>query len=85
MANDRLILRCSFCGAEQTLAKYYPTWFTGDSAEGSLEMTKQHLDLVPAFISQHSTHHPRCGKVDLNGEPGFEIRMESNARTDPVS
>jgi hypothetical protein len=83
MANDRLRLRCKFCDDPGiTVAKYYPTWFTGTTENGALEMYKAHAVAAHDYIAKHSLCNPYCGGMDLNGEPGFVLETESTARTE---
>lgn len=76
MANQRLNIHCDFCGALTTLGKYYPTWMTGDAAEGSIEMYTEHAERVRDFLSKHSTHNPDCGKTFM-ASPGFHLTLDA--------
>ncbi len=76
MANQYLRLHCDFCSESTTIGKYYPTWMTGDPAEGGIEMYDGHAVNAQKFIARHSTHNPDCGKLFM-AVPGFSLTLDA--------
>jgi len=68
MANDRVWLRCTTCGDQLLVAKYYPQswiiWTRGVALE--------------RFVAEHLEHHPRDGRWCLAGDPGLAFETESD-------
>lgn len=76
MANNRMYLRCNTCGAEQFLAKYYPS--TSWSTRGDLV---DYNAAIPNFIGEHSEcGHMPAGTDYMWGDGAFSISYEVDER-----
>lgn len=69
MANDRISIRCSACGAKKLIAKYYPTiiadgWPAPDFAD---------------WMYEHMHGPCRPAAKDLQGDPGFTLITDSES------
>ncbi len=65
MADDRVFIRCKYCGGWKMLLKFY----TG----GSFHRDNGILE----WLDSHAGCHPRQFDMDLDGDPGFELLTES--------
>ena len=87
MANDRIYLKCRFCGKMEMLWKFYPYTESGgiaanDFVDGpaNIESVCLYSEVYPiqVFIRKHIIMcHPRATSNHLNGEPGFTLITES--------
>ena len=68
MANDRIWIRCTVCGEQYLLTKYYPSTNLGDlySPETLVDWLKQHL-------RERQERGIDIDGFDLNKNPGFEF------------
>ena len=76
MADDRLQLRCDFCGGWVTLMRYSMTHGLGmERVCGS----PTHMRLLMEWIDTHAQCHPRAQdcKHDLGGVAGWSLVPES--------
>ena len=69
MANDRIYVKCDFCGAEQMLVKIW---------EGPEHIDWEHLIRFAGFFCHHSLCHPLHMEDRRNGIPGFSFVTESD-------
>jgi len=67
MANDRVFIKCKFCGGWRMLLKFFPP-------TGSKTGDNNILD----FLNAHAICHPRRCEIDLGGDPGFELFTEAD-------
>lgn len=76
MANNRMYLRCNTCGAEQFLAKYYPS-----TSWGTCPDLVDYNKVICDFICEHSelNHLPK-GTNYVNGDGAFSISYECEER-----
>lgn len=66
MANDRVFIKCKYCGGWKMLLKFYPTSGSTYRDNGILEWLDDHAGCHPSF---------RCG-LDLGGDAGFTLHTE---------
>ena len=77
MANDRLYVRCEFCGEFRFLGKFYPA---------HLGISLDDMATLREFMELHLECNPRYGGPDLGKAPGFgfyteQMRTESYAQS----
>lgn len=80
MANDRIWIHCKYCDKGKLLLKYYPTgsyvWPIHNDPEGFEDWMLEHLKECIQPRLKGSPVGPLV-YYDLNGDPGFELRVES--------
>ena len=71
MANDRVYIKCKYCGGWKMLLKFYPT--TGP-------VTRPEFGILE-WLDKHARCHPHSWDNDLNGDPGFTLHTEQEIGT----
>lgn len=66
MANDRLYIKCNFCGESIMLAKYDPIGF------GQVKNSKE----IELWLNKHLECRPDAHDTTLNNDPGVSIVTE---------
>lgn len=66
MANDRVFIKCNYCGGWKMLLKFYPTdgLFTTDNK-------------ILEWLNTHRRCHPKSYDADLGDDPGFSLHTEN--------
>lgn len=67
MADDRVFLRCKYCGGWKMLLKFF-------SSSGATHRDNGVLD----WLDAHAECHPNRHNFNLGGDPGFTIHTEED-------